>query len=497
MAHTDTGEPAVASPPKSTSRRALVPVLASCGTSVSLMNTLPIPMLPHLPDLLGTSATSASWVVTATLLAAAVCTPISGRLGDMYGKRRVTLCCLSLMVGGSLLCSVADSVTVLVIGRALQGCAAGILPLGLSIMRDVVPPERLGRALALMSSSVGLGGAAGFPLSALMTQHLDWHAVYWTATALSLANLLLVRLVVPASPKAPGGKFDLPGALGLTVVLTLLLLGISRGAEWGWASLTTVGAFCAAAVTACAWALHQLRCPAPLVDLRASAGRPLLTTNAASLLVGFSMFAMSMILPQLLQLPRATGYGSGLSMVGAGLCLAPAGVVMMLFSPLSARSCARWGATSTLAAGAAVIGFGYAAGVPLRGGVWGIGLVSVVIGMGLALVFAAMPVLIVASVPPDHTAAANGLNTLMRSIGMTVSSAVMTEILVNATHTATAAPGTAPVPSALGFRIAFAAAALAAAAAVGLAATHPDRRSGTSRGAPPPRGAAARGPRGR
>lgn len=88
----------------------------------------------------------------------------------------------------------------LVVGRALQGTGAGILPLGLSVMRDEVAPERLGRALALMSSSVGLGGALGFPLAAFMAQYVDWHAVYWLATVTSVANLLLVRWCVPASP---------------------------------------------------------------------------------------------------------------------------------------------------------------------------------------------------------------------------------------------------------------------------------------------------------
>lgn len=331
-----------------------------------------------------------------------------------------------------------------------------------------VAPERLGRALALMSSSVGLGGALGFPLAAFMAQYADWHAVYWLATVTSAVNLLLVRRCVPASPRATGGRFDHVGAFGLTVVLTLLLLGISRGAEWVWTGPYTLGAFGGAAVTGWVWARRQLRRPEPLVDLRASVGTSLLATHVAALLVGFSMFALSMILPQLLQLSRATGYGSGLSMVSAGFCLAPAGVVMMLLSPRAAGACARWGARSTLGCGAAVMGLGYAAGIPLWGGVWGVVAVSVVVGAGLAFAFAAMPALIVADVRPEQTAAANGLNTLMRSIGMTVSSAVMTEILSRDRDAASVAGAASLVPSAAGFRTAFATAALAAVAAAAL-----------------------------
>ncbi|WP_248966041.1 MFS transporter, partial [Sphaerisporangium perillae] len=126
----------------------VVTVLALCGIVVSLMQTIVVPIIPDLPRLLHTSASNASWVITSTLLAAAVCNPVSGRLGDLYGKRRVLLGSLGLMVIGSAVCALSDGLVPVVAGRVLQGCGIGVIPLGISIMRDELPPERLGSAMA-------------------------------------------------------------------------------------------------------------------------------------------------------------------------------------------------------------------------------------------------------------------------------------------------------------------------------------------------------------
>src|SRR5262245_33065974 len=114
----------------------VVPVLAFAGVVVSLMQTLVIPLVPKLPSLLGAPASDTAWAITATLLAGAVATPWVGRLGDMYGKRRMLLVSLAILVAGSVVCALSDSLTPMVVGRAMQGLAAGVIALGISIMRD-------------------------------------------------------------------------------------------------------------------------------------------------------------------------------------------------------------------------------------------------------------------------------------------------------------------------------------------------------------------------
>ena len=451
--------------PPARSHALVVAVLASGGLAASLMQTLVIPLIPEFPRLLHASALDTSWVITATLLAAAVITPVSGRLGDLYGKRRVLVASLLSLVVGSVLCAVTESVWPVVAGRVLQGCAMGVVPLGISIMRDLLPPSKVGAAMGLMSATLGVGGAIGLPLSAVVAQHTHWHVLFWGSAVIGLVCATLVRVFVPESPRAPRARFDLLGALWLSTGLTALLLATIKGGTWGWAGVPTLALFGAAAVLLPLWGRYQLRTRDPLVDLRVSARRPVLLTNLAAVLIGFAMYASALLFPQLLQAPVATGQGFGLSMVGAGLSMAPLGAVMMLLSPFSSRISDRFGARTTLILGAAVIAVGNGMAVVLTSAVWQVVVASAILGGGIGIAFAAMPALIMGSVPLGETASANGVNTLMRSIGTSTASAVLATVLAN-TAVATG-------PSRFGFHVSFIAAAGAALLALCVAALIP------------------------
>ncbi|MEV6449442.1 MFS transporter [Amycolatopsis sp. NPDC051716] len=449
----------------------VVAVLAVAGITVSLMQTLVIPLIPALPGLLHASAADATWAITATLLAGAVATPTMGRLGDMYGKRRMLLISLGALVAGSTIGALSDSLVPMVAGRALQGLAAGVIPLGISIMRDELPAERLGSATALMSASLGVGGALGLPAAALLAENADWHALFWTAAGLGVVVTALVVALVPESPVRTGGRFDVPGAAGLSIALVCLLLAISKGADWGWGSAATLGLFAVAVVVLLLWGRWELRTARPLVDLRTTARRQVLLTNIASAVFGFAMFAMSLVLPQLLQLPAATGYGLGKSMLAVGLVMAPSGLVMMALAPVSARISATRGPKTTLMLGAVVVAAGYALGIVLMSAAWHLVLISSIIGAGIGLAYGAMPALVMGAVPVSETAAANSLNTLMRSIGTSVSSATAGLILARLTISF----GPATLPSQNGFRLVLGMGSAAALIALAVAAFLPGR----------------------
>jgi MFS family permease len=196
----------------------------------------------------------------------------------------------------------------------------------------------------------------------------------------------------------------------------------------------------------------------------------------SSVMAGFSMLAMSLVIPQLLQLPKATGYGLGQSMVVAGLCLGPSGLAMMLVAPLSARLAGARGPKASLLLGMAVIAGGYGIGVVLMGAVWQVVLVTAVIASGVGFAYGAMPALIMAAVPLSETASANGLNSLMRSIGTSSSSAVMGVLLAHMTVDF----GGFSVPSENGLRVAMG----VALAAFGLAVLIPGRRAAVTGAVP-------------
>ncbi|GAA3651406.1 hypothetical protein GCM10022224_012880 [Nonomuraea antimicrobica] len=423
--------------------------MAVAGIVAALTQTLVVPLIGELPTMLGTSASNASWVITATLLAAAVTTPVMGRLGDLYGKRRLMLVCSVPLIVGCVVCALAGSLAPMVVGRGLQGMGMGLIPLGISALRDVLPPDRLGPSIALMSSSMGIGGALGLPISAAVAEYASWRVLFWVAAGLGLVVAAFIWRLVPFTPPAAKGRVDVLGALGLGVGLVCLLLGVSKGADWGWASGVTLGLLGAAAVILPAWGWWELRVRDPLVDLRVTARPQVLLTNVASIVVGFSMFAQSLIVIQILQLPGATGYGLGQSMLAAGLWMAPSGLMMMIVSPIGARLSAARGPKVTLIVGSLVMALGYGLSLVLLGSTWGMLIITCVCSVGVGLAYGSMPALIMSAVPRSETGAANSFNTLMRSIGTTVSAAVIGLVLSQLTTDF----GGQALPSEAGFRI--------------------------------------------
>ncbi|NKX50926.1 MFS transporter, partial [Arthrobacter deserti] len=424
--------------PRSSARRrmpvwAVITVLCLAGTIVALQQTMVVPLLPDFQQLLELGAEDVSWLVTATLLTSAVATPIVGRLADMSGKRLVMVVCILLMTAGSLVAVLRGTFAALVIGRALQGFSAALIPVGISIMRDELPREKVSSAVAVMSATLGIGGALGLPLGGWLFEKAGWESVFWLSAATGAVLLAGVLAVVAESEVKAGGRFDYPGALLLSVALTALLLAVSKGGSWGWGSEPVLLLFVLTAVMLAVWFPYSLKASQPLVDLRPSGRRPVLLTNIPSVLVGFALFANILLRARQLQLPAGTGHGFGLSPVAAGVAMIPSGLAMVLFSPVSGAMINRFGGKATLLAGSAVMAAGCVARVFFSGSVPAVVLGATVVSIGSAVAYAAMPSLIMANVPITETASANGLNALLRAIGTSTSSAVVAVVLSSVT----------------------------------------------------------------
>lgn len=452
---------------------AVVAVACYCGIVVALTQTMIVPLIPLLPHLLSTSASNTSWAVTATLLTAAVTMPISGRLGDMVGKRLMLVISLGFLVAGSLLCAVSDSLVPVIAGRALQGMAMGAIALGISIMRDELPADRVGPAVARVSATLGVGGAIGLPVAAVIVEKANWHALFWIAAGLGVVGIVAVLALIPESPVRTPARFDFLGAIGLGSALVMLLLAISKGGDWGWGDPLTVGLLVGAAVVLAIWGTWELRTPAPLVDLRTTARPQVLFTNIASVGAGFAMYGMSLVPIQVLLAPELTGYGVGLTLIQAGLVLMPGGLMMYLFSDVGARITIARGPRAALMTGLVIIAVGYTFLLFLRAEWWQIGLAGAITSAGVGVAYAAMPALIMGAVPVTETAAANGLNALMRSVGTSLSAAVVGTVLAHQTTRL----GSVVLPSEHGFTLAILISLTASAAAFGLALAIPARKA--------------------
>jgi EmrB/QacA subfamily drug resistance transporter len=447
-------------------------VLSLCGMVSALQFTLVIPLLPEFPQLLGISASDSSWLVTATLLTAAVGTPIIARMADMYGKRRMLLVALGAMVLGSVICALEVSFVSMIVGRALQGFGASLIAVGISILRDKLPPERIGTAVALMSATMGIGSALGLPLAGVLSELWGWHAIFWFGAVAGAVLVVALLVVVEESTVRTPGRFDVLGALVLSAALVCLLLPISKGSSWGWGGPLVVGLLATSVVLLAVWVPLELRVNQPMVDLRTSAQRPVLMTNLASVFAGMAMFVNMLVTVQVLQQPAASGSGFGLSVTAAGLAMVPSGLAMVAMSPFSGWSLARWGGRAVLLVGAGLMALTYLGRVFWADSVLAVVVGSTLVGIGTALAFAAMPTLIMSSVPITETASANGLNSLVRSIGTSLASTVVAAVMA----TYTVEVGGQVFASDAAFTLVLVLGAVAAAICVALAALIPSER---------------------
>lgn len=388
---------------------------------VALQQTLVVPAVPVLPQILGTSPVAVGWLVTATLLTGSLATPIIARLSDMFGRKRLLLISMMCVLVGSVLAPLGGFPTLLA-GRALQGLGTALVPVAMAQMRDSLPGNKIAASLAILSATLGVGGGVGIPLGGLILQTVNWQALFWTSALLSVASIILIALVVPRHRPEVAGHFDLTGAVLLTIGVSALLVAISQGNLWGWVSPATLISAGVGVVVLIAWSKHQLMTAEPIVNLRKASSQPLFFTNLASLVMGVLMFTNLLLTTQVLQGPASEG-GFEWSSAAAGLAMLPNAAAMFVVAPLTAWLANHWGPRLVLGLGGMVTVVGYLARMFASTNGTMVIVWATVIGIGVGIGYAALPMLIVRYTPPEHIGAANGVNALVRAIGTAIASA--------------------------------------------------------------------------
>lgn len=446
-------------------------LLAMAAVAFALLQSLVAPALLTIQHELSTTTTGAAWILTAYLLSASVVTPIAGRLGDMFGKKRLLVAVLAVLAVGTALAALASSIGLMIVARVIQGAGGAVFPLSFGIIRDEFPRERIPHGIALISAIMGIGGGLGIVLSGPIVEHFSYHWLFWFPLLPVVAALVGVLVYVPESPIRTPGRIDPTGAVLLSGWLVALLVPVSEGASWGWTSARTLGLFALAAVLAAAWVRVESRSKAPLVDMHMMRHRPVWTTNLAALVFGFGMFASFVLVPQFVELPESTGFGFGASVTEAGIFMIPATLGMLIAGPLSGRLSSTVGSRVPLLLGALISSLAFVILAFAHSSSWQIYVAMLVMGIGIGFAFASMANLIVESVPAEQTGIATGMNTIVRSIGGAIGSQVAAGII-----TATVATG--GLPSERGFTIAFAVAAAALALGFLVALRIPSARAG-------------------
>lgn len=425
-------------------------VLALGILDFTLETSVVAPALPLVARTYEASPTDVVWMFTAFGLAAAVATPLAGRLGDRVGRRRVLLWSLGMFVLGSAICALASSLGVLIAGRAVQGLGAGTVPLALALVRDHLEPHRVSRAVGLLVGAAGAGSVAGELGGSLLVDAGSLAALFWVLTGLSALAVVAVAAVIPETPVRGTTSIDWVGGVLLGAGMVPLLLALSKGNDWGWDSTRTLALLAGAAAGVALFALRQRTAREPLFDPRLLARRPMWSAQVLSFFVGFVAFSHLAVLPLLAGLPESTGFGLGLSTFEIGLVLVPSSVTALVSGPLSARLAPRVGTRSLVVAGLLCIALGNAILVLVDVTVLTIVLAGLPLGLSFGLTIGTTLDLALAAARRDETGAALGMTNEVRTVGSALGAAIATAVLVAAGQ---AAPG---VPAPSGFDDAFA-----------------------------------------
>jgi MFS family permease len=315
-------------------------ILAIGALAFSLAQTTIIPALTAMQDAFHVGTSDIIWMVSAYFLAASIATPVLGRLGDMFGKERFLAVSLGAFAIGSLVCALSDGLTLMIVGRALQGIGGGVFPLSFGIVRDEFPIHKIPTGIAMLGATAGIGAAIGLPLGGLLVDQASYHWIFWISAVMGVIATITTIRFVPESPLRSPGKVDYVGAGILAVGLSAVLIAVSRANDWGWASDRTLGLIAIGLLVLAAFVAFERRHAAPLVNMRTLGRPPVLITDLATLLVGFGLFGTYVLIPQLAELPTGgdVGLGLGLSATQAGLLMAPGGLMMLVAAPIVERA---------------------------------------------------------------------------------------------------------------------------------------------------------------
>src|SRR3954471_9906358 len=439
-------------------------VLTVAGISFAIMQTLVVPALPFFQREFHTSAAWVTWIATGFLLSSSVLTPILGKLGDSHGKKRMLVIALGIFGLASLGAAAAWSLASLIAFRVLQGAGAAVFPLSFGIIRDEFPPEKIGLGIGTVSSVFGVGGGVGLVMSGVIIEHLSWHWLFLIGAVPVLASTVLLAVAVPESPVKFPTRPDYRGGFALSLALGTLLIAISEGSNWGWASGGVSGLLLASAAFFALWVWIEQHVPEPLVDLKTFARRAMAATNLTTLIMGFSMFSTFILLPNFVQIPVGLpadvadqlDYGFGASPVEAGLFFLPSSVAMMVAGPLAGALGQRHGRILPLRIGLSSLVLAMVLLATMHDEAWMIYFWMVFMGVGLAFCFATLGTLVIDFSTPGETGVASVMNTIMRTIGASLGAQVAAAII-----SANTLPGT-EIPLERGFTIAFTLSAIGA-----------------------------------
>lgn len=395
----------------------LMAIMVVLSEQVALSYNLISVAIPHIVTHFHTA--QVAWVITIFSLVGAISTPVFGKLGDIFGKRRMILVGVLSTTMGSVVCLAAPSFGVLLIGRALQGLALPLSALVYSLMRDIFPRRHLTLAVSITFSGVGVVTIAGPFLAGWLTDAFGYRGPFWFLLLLPLISGLLIMAFVPETPLRNRTRVDWPGALLLGLGVLGILLGVGQGPAWGWSSSSVLGLIGGGIALLVIWGFyeHANRDNGPLVNLRLLGSRPVATTMIVGMLTTTAIAGAATLIPIMVQTPHQAGYGFGASALGSASFTVLAGVTTTAFGMLLGVMAKRLGMRTPLIAGCLVLALGVASLAFWHTERWQVIVFWAIAGIGGGITYGAIPNLVVAAVPAEQQGVGSGMVGLLQNVG--------------------------------------------------------------------------------
>ncbi|HYK93937.1 MAG TPA: MFS transporter [Thermoplasmata archaeon] len=491
------GVPAPAERLDASHARAVLAVLAGAALMVTYVETMVVPAIVRFRVFFdGPPIGTVAWILSAYLLVGVATTPIFGKLGDIYGKKRVLVLVMSVYaaavtiagftppIGAAFGVSRFDQIYLLIAVRAVQGVGMSMFPLAFAMIGETFPPNRVATAQGIVSAMFAAGATLGLVGGAWITEDFGWQTTYHTVIPVAILLVILTVIVLRESRHRLDRPLDIPGSAFLGLALVFGLMGLSEGPYWGWSNLTGVGIagipigvpqlWVLALVFTVAFLVWEPRSPSPIVDFARLRERNIWISNVIAVLAGAGMFLIFVANSILIQIPVV---GLGRSVLDSGLLSVPTSNMMMLLGPVVGRAIPSIGPRPVMILGGLLMAAGgglLAALTTTNIDLLGVTIPTIVFTtipalLGVIFCFIAMTNIIVLASGPKEMGIQTGMNATFRTLGQSLGPVVATTILSSFTVVvlvpiATTPTGpvlvATPLPGLTGFQYVYLAAAL-------------------------------------
>lgn len=441
----DRPPPEKAPPPASPGGRGaagIVAALVAIEIFAVFETAMALAAIPTFMRVFEADSAAVGWTGTAYLLVGAVSAATAGRLGDIFGRRNVLVAVLAIAAVGSLVSVFATSLWLVIVGRGVQGMAAGALPLSFGLVRELLPERRVPFVMSLLGGVVPVCTGAGSLIAGLLIDHGGWRNMFVAATAMGTAAALIALFALPRTPGiTPRPSVDVVGALLLAPGVGGVLLGVSQTEDWGWGDPRVILSIAVGVAVLAAWVRWERRTPEPLVSIDLFRNRKVALATAAAFMVGAGpMGAVSILSHMVLQLPETAPVGLGLSPTDAGYVLLVVAVVAYAGAIASGRIAGKMGARPCLVVGTLIYALGIFLWMFLDKSLAGTMFCLCLTGLANGFALTALPILVVEAVPVRNTGEATGVNRVTLNTGVACGLAVTSVILATSTVEGTHIP---------------------------------------------------------